>query len=115
MKKILLLAAISAALLCGCRTALNSGHVVSVTTSGIGLHVVTSSTTADAAPEFSFGFFRPTVLLEPVSTNAMLVPNVADTFSYDQTSTFGLGIGENFASGTYQALTPNGTNTLAAQ
>jgi cystathionine beta-lyase/cystathionine gamma-synthase len=93
-----------------CETALNSGHVVSVTERVYGLKV--AQATQNETPEIEIGFSSTTVVLMPTITNQTLnVPAIADTFSLDQTSTFALGIGETFASGVYQ--TGPDTNTTS--
>jgi hypothetical protein len=84
-----------------CETALNSGHVISVTERVYGLKVAES--TQNETPEIEIGFSSSTVVLMPTVTNTVLnVPAIADTFSIDQTSALGLAVGETFASGDYQ-------------
>ena len=87
--------------LTACNTALNSGHVVSVTERVIGLKV--AQAVANETPEFTFGFTSTTVILMPTITNAQLnCPAVADTFTFTQPTLFDLGLGETFASQSYQ-------------
>lgn len=93
-------------LLAGCETALNSGHVVSVTERVYGLKV--AEAVANETPEVELGFSSTTVVLMPTITNATLnVPAIADTFTMDQTSALGLNIGEAFSSQTYEASDTN--------
>lgn len=94
----------------GCSTAISSAKVVSVTERGIGFKI--AQAVANQTPEFTFGFFSSTVVLIPTSTNAPIqTPRYANEFSFDQTSPFALGIGENLATG--EVLTQKGTNVVS--
>lgn len=99
----------------GCTSALNSGHIVSVTERGFGIDIITTST-ANGTPQIKLGFFSSAVVLEPVATNAVLTaPNFANTFAIDQTaSPFAFGVNETIASGSYQTGNVMSTNTAIA-
>lgn len=99
----------------GCTSALNSGHIVSVTERGFGIDIVTTST-ANGTPQIKLGFFSSAVVLEPTVTNATLTaPNFANTFAIDQTaSPFAFGVNETIASGSYQTGNVMDTNTAIA-
>lgn len=100
--------------LTGCTTAVNSGHIVSVTERGFGIRVAQS--TQNQTPEISLGFFSSAVVLEPVSTNALSAPNFANTFSIDQSVTpFSFGVNETIASGNYRTGNTMATNQVASE
>ena len=55
------------------------------------------------------------MILEPTSTNGPIyAPNFANTFDFAQTGALDLGSGEKIASGNYQLLEPNATNSASA-
>lgn len=91
-------------LLCGClheNTQAICGHVVSVTHRGFGIRVA-QNPTSGGTPAVDLGFFSSTVLVEPLSTNNLFAPNIANTFAIDQNVTpFSFGVNETFASGNY--------------
>ncbi len=100
----------------GCTSIVNTpgGKIVSVTERGLGFHAKMTSTTTQT-PDFVFGFWSSAVVIIPTSTNSPTYsPNFANTFDFGQTGLMQLGIGENIASGSYQTLTPNSTNSSVA-
>ena len=102
-------------LLAGCTSAINSGHIVSVTERGFGILIAQS--TQNQTPEIKLGFFSSAVVLEPVTTNGTLTaPNFANTFAIDQsTAPFNFGVDETIASGNYMTGNPlNSTNASMA-
>ena len=101
-----------ALLLTGCTSMVNcpQGKILSVTERGLGFVVAQSP--ANQTPEVKFGFFSSTVVMIPTSTNGpTMSPNFANTFNFGQQGAFNLGIDESIASGNYQTLSPNHTNS----
>ena len=95
-----------------CETALNSGHVVSVTETVLGFKI--AQAVANETPEVDFGYSRSTVVLEPTITNQTInVPGIANTFGFNNTSFLDFGLDETFASQSYQ--TGNNTNDISSQ
>lgn len=101
----------------GCSSAINSGHVVSVTERGFG--IVIAQSTAQETPEVKLGFFSSAVVLAPTVTNQTLTaPNFANTFALGQSiNPFAFDVNETIASGNYQTGQSAGgaTNPIAAQ
>ena len=92
------------------------GKIVSVTERGIGFKVETTTTTTQT-PTVVFGLFSSTVVLEPTSTDTNGIvhsPNFANTFDFSQSGALSLGVDENLASGNYQTLSPDATNSVVA-
>jgi hypothetical protein len=105
-----------AGLVTGCTSAINSGHVVSVTERGFG--IIIAQSTQNQSPEIKLGFFSSAIVLEPCVTNATLtVPDFANTFALDQAaSPFSFGVDETIASGRYQTGNPlSPSNSIASQ
>jgi hypothetical protein len=86
------------------------GRLVSVTSAGFGVDVASTSTDT-GTPHVRLGFFRNTVIVEPVSTNALNAPNFANTFALDQNAkALSFGVNETLASGAYQTAQAGQTN-----
>jgi hypothetical protein len=112
--KVLALAAIVsvATLATGCVHILNQpqGKILSVTERGIGLAV--DYQPQSASPEVKFGFFSSAVVILPTTTNGTVAsPNFANTFGFGQSGALNLNIDENIASGAYETLAANSTNS----
>lgn len=116
MKAVFAVGALMAALaITGCSSIINNpqGKVVSITERGLGFKVSQSASTQ--SPQVEFGFFSSAVVFLPTQTNGTVAtPNFANTFDFSQQGALSLGIGENIASGNYQTLTPNATNSAPA-
>lgn len=118
---LVLIAGASIALLnTGCVSAISSvgqnKAIVSVTTTVLGLRLAQNN--AQQTPEMDFGYSRQTVVLMPANTNGPIYsPNYANTFNFDQTKAFSMGLGESVASGNYQTDQPGdgNTNTVTSQ
>jgi hypothetical protein len=113
---LLLVTLLASFIFTGCTSSSVVGHVVSVTERGFGIQVEATTSTTQT-PKVRLGFFSSTVFLEPVTTNAVFVPSVANTFAIDNTAApFSFGVNEAVASGNYQAgNTISATNPIAAQ
>ena len=103
-----------AVLASGCATnTINTpqGKILSVTERGLGFHIVTSSASS-TTPNVDFGFWSSAVVIIPTSTNTSVnAPNFANKFDFAQSGPLQLGIGEDIASGNYQALKAGATNS----
>lgn len=94
------------------------GHNVTVTQRGFGVAIDYSS--ASSSPEIKLGFFSSQVVSEPVATNELYIPEFANTFSLDNSTSTGisLGVNETVASGHYMTgnvSSPTNANTVASQ
>ena len=104
--------AILATLATGCTSVMTSAKAVVVTTKGFGMHVQSSSTAANGAPDVFLGFYSTRVFVMPYSTNGPIsVPRYMDTFTDHAGFTLGDDMADNVGWG--EVVIGAGTNNTS--